>query len=593
MIISRILILTICLFFFFVINSAGQSPPCDSITKEMNYTVKSVTIAARWVSKELQAKVEQTIGVGQLFDPANVFLAMDLVKDEINKNEARFSVRLLGSIGVFYNTAARTCPGEADPERKEISIVIKPFYLRIDLYNIGNSTLPIPRTAKPTFYKNVPALMLATAPIVNFINDSRSGASFKIQTQTDLLHLGSIKRNNDSSFINQLNLGLDLQKSATEPFYDFNGALQFSHPVYTDKGLGWNIGVIYAERYQPLLENENKSSQLKVFGSISGNGNRSFFRKYLASAGVLFSKYNYKVLNNTMGQDETIYNINAVTDGRVANGFTRLGIWFNAAVPKNNNALSYQRIAGRLGYAVPLGPGHNAVELETIASAGYTWKTPGPYNEFVAGNSSFNFLYTGMQSFNAVHFPEGPVIRSLGEKTGGIPVTTNTTFGGTSYWGLNFNISIPVRKWARALIPDVDVRINKNDTCPGLQCKVRNAWRQSIASIAFDLAMNDPTLSDSAATQAATKQLEKDVAPPLRYIADRANIYSVKPLVLVDIGEIYNRKLSNQLWLATGIGLQINVVIARLDIGYMHTLAPGVGAGKGNFLVRMSFQNFY
>ena len=578
--------------FFFINNSVGQHELCDRITKDMNYTVKSVTIAGRWVSKELQARVEQTVGVGQLFDPANVGAAMNLVKDEINKNEARFSVRLLGSIAVFYNTAS-SCPAEADSGRKEIAIVIRPYYLRIDLYNIGNNMLPIPRTARPTFYKNVPVFILATSPIANFINDRRSGASVKIQTQTDLMHLGSIKRTDDSSTNNQLNLNLDLQKSVTEPFYDLNGSLQFSHPVYTDKGIGWNIGLIFAKRDQPLLANENKSRHLKVFGAINGSGQRSFFKKYLAAAGVLFSENNYDLLNNRIQQDETSYNFNAVADGRIANGFTRLAIWFNASVPKNNSLLSYQRLAGQLGYAASLGAGHNVVELETIASMGYTWKTPELYNEFVAGNTAFNFLYSGLQSFTAVRFPEGPTIRSLGEKTGGIPVTSNTKLGGTSYWGLNFNISIPVRKWARPLIPDVNVAFSDDDPSPTLRSKIKNAWKQSVASIAEDLQTKDPKLSDDEATAAATRLLKKDIVPTLGYLADRANIYSVKPLVLFDVGEIYDRKLSNQLWVGAGIGLQLNVVVARLDIGYMHTLAPKVDAGKGNFLVRMAFQNFF
>ena len=62
---------------------------CNQITADMGYTVHSVKINARWVSPQIQQHVEQIIGLGQSFNPANVAAGETAVKDEIVKNEGQ------------------------------------------------------------------------------------------------------------------------------------------------------------------------------------------------------------------------------------------------------------------------------------------------------------------------------------------------------------------------------------------------------------------------------------------------------------------------------------------------------------------------
>ncbi len=231
-----------------------------------------------------------------------------------------------------------------------------------------------------------------------------------------------------------------------------------------------------------------------------------------------------------------------------------------------------------------------SLDVETILSSGYTWGTPPVYSEFFAGNTAAHFLYAPIHSADNSSFPEGPVIRSLGEKEGGLVSASNTLVGGTSYWGLNLNFSIPISKWAHPLIPDIVIQ---EDPHP---ITIRGAIKGQVTTaksfIANDLALNGG-LSDDAADAAAEKIVNKDIKPTINYLADRANIYSIKPEIFFDLGQINKRNADNKIWTAAGAGLQINIVNARLEFGYIQTLLPKIDAGKGNFLVRFSVQNFF
>ncbi len=556
----------------------------------MNYTVSAVKISGRWIPKDLQSKVEQVVGVGQLFDPAAVNTAQELVRDEIIKGEKEFSINLRGSTSVLYITSD-VCPVADSTASKNVEVTIHPYYLRIDLYNIDNNILPIPRTAKPTFYKEVPKLVMATSPFIGLVNDRTFGTYAYLQTATDLLHLPGMYKPSDRLKKNLLTLDLNLRKSFNETFYNLAGALQFIHPLPVDKGLGWNLGFLYANGSQPINIINYDNDIAKIFASINGNGKILFADKYILSGGVQFSQNNYTLQSSKYENPETAYDLNALGDGRVGNGLARLGVWFNAGVPKKDISLKpYQQVAGKLGYAVPLGRGHNNVDLETIASFGYTWGTPPAYSGYFAGNASAGFLYSPIQSFTNMSFPGGPVIRSLGEKEGGLFPTTNSIQGGTSYWGLNLNFSIPIANWARPLIPDIVIQ--EEDPRITMRSAIKGQVNTAKSFIADDLALNGG-LSDDAADSAAAAIVNKDIKPTIDYLADRANIYSIKPIVFFDLGEISKRNADNRIWAATGAGLQLNIVNARLEIGYLQTLFPKSDASKGNFLFRFSVQNFY
>ncbi len=568
----------------------AQKIVCNTVTADMNYTVSSVKIIGRWVPKDLQIKLEQMVGVGQLFNPEKITAAQELVRNEIISGEEQFSLKLLGSTSILYITSD-VCPVADSQGKKEVEVTIHPYYLRIDLYNIGNNILPIPRTAKTTFYKEVPKLLLATSPFIGLVNDRRFGTYGYLQAATDLLHIPGMYKPSANLKKNLLNLTANFRRSFTDNFYNIAAALQFIHALPVNKDVGWNLGFLYAKGLEPLNIIKYDNGLAKIFASLNGIGKILFLDKYILSGGVQFSQNKYSFLNTKYNNPETGYDLNALGDGRVGNGLARLGLWFNAGVPKKDiNLKPYQRVAGKLGYAVPLGRGHNNVDLETIASYGYIWGTPPAYSEYFAGNTAAGFLYTPLQSFTNMSFPGGPVIRSLGEKEGGLFGTANSIPGGTSYWGLNLNFSIPITKWARPLIPDIVIQDEPRRIT--MRSAIKGQINTAKSFIADDLALNKG-LSDDAADSAAEQIVNRDIKPTIDYLADKANIFSLKPIVFFDLGEINRRNPGDRIWAATGAGLQLNIVNARLDIGYLQTLFPKSDASKGNFLMRFSVQNFY
>ena len=211
------------------------------------------------------------------------------------------------------------------------------------------------------------------------------------------------------------------------------------------------------------------------------------------------------------------------------------------------------------------------------------------YSEYFAGNTASNFLYSPLQSISNTP-PDGLVVRSLGEKEGGLPTAFNTVSGGTSYWGVNINFSIPIAKWSAPLIPDVVIQEEPRRLT--IRGAIKGQVNTAKSFIANDLALN-AGLSDDEADAAADRIVDKDIKPTINYLADRANIYSVKPVLFFDAGQITKRGFGDRMWLASGAGLQVNIVNAKLAIGYIQTLFPKVDNAKGNFLMSFSVQNFF
>jgi hypothetical protein len=97
------------------------------------------------------------------------------------------------------------------------------------------------------------------------------------------------------------------------------------------------------------------------------------------------------------------------------------------------------------------------------------------------------------------------------------------------------------------------------------------------------------------ATEAAekAKRILQEVTPATRFIIDDANIYSIKPLLMMDAAGLSGQGGSSETWLAVGGGVQLTVVTAKFEAGYMHTLSGPTFGQKGNAFVRLVFQNLF
>jgi len=328
-------------------------------------------------------------------------------------------------------------------------------------------------------------------------------------------------------------------------------------------------------------------------GGIQGNTKSRLFSKYNMGAGARFSQNRYEMQENTgASYGEKGIQWYALADGRPGKSFTRMGIWFDAAFPDAASGIkNYQRLVSRLGHSLFLGSGHNSALIETVAGAGYTWGAPPVYNQFFAGNSNHNFLYEPIASFRNQVMQSGPLLRSLGENEGGLSTDNGNTVGGSAFWHFNINFSVPIATWAKPLVPDV---IISEEPHVSTLRSVLKAQAETAKNFIFDDLVNNHSYPDSDATDSvASAIVDKDIRPALNYLADRANVYSVKPLLLFDVSHIGDHTLRGKTWTAAGIGLQLTIVIARLELGYMHTLSPSAYTSSGNFFLHFVLQNFY
>jgi hypothetical protein len=83
-----------------------------------------------------------------------------------------------------------------------------------------------------------------------------------------------------------------------------------------------------------------------------------------------------------------------------------------------------------------------------------------------------------------------------------------------------------------------------------------------------------------------------EVRPATHFLIDDANIYSVKPLLMFDAAGLTDKGLSSgETWLAAGGGLEVTIVIAKLQVGYMRTLSGPTFGSHAYVFVEFVFQS--
>lgn len=185
------------------IEVGADANTADSRTQHINYSsahsrankkkayslrVSSVNVEGRW-----KGPVELPIKVGDVLTPAKIFDSMEALESTITDNTINgYGLRSKGEIGVLYievdyDTSQSSTASEAS--RKTVGVTFRPHYVQFSLMNIGDNVLPIPRSALPTFYNNVPVALLDLKPTMGILYDRSFGAALGFSFETDLLNL--------------------------------------------------------------------------------------------------------------------------------------------------------------------------------------------------------------------------------------------------------------------------------------------------------------------------------------------------------------------------------------------------------------------
>ncbi len=169
--------------------------------------------------------------------------------------------------------------------------------------------------------------------------------------------------------------------------------------------------------------------------------------------------------------------------------------------------------------------------------------------------------------------------------------------GGDAFWHVNVNLSIPIpiHGWFRPLIPNEMTDLPGADENPLTikQVLSNQINRSGPAMLAAALQSEHPQWTPQEA-EAKARSILSEVQPAADFVINHANLYSIKPLFMFDIAGISDSKSrSSETWMAAGGGVQVTIVTASFEIGYMQTLTGPTSGNRGSVFMRLVFQNLF
>jgi hypothetical protein len=293
---------------------------------------------------------------------------------------------------------------------------------------------------------------------------------------------------------------------------------------------------------------------------------------------------NRLLLETSLGQDVPV----------LGRGLFRAGIWEENGWMTAGPAGDFQRLAGRIGFAkeFPIAP-TQTIGFEIVAGGGRGWGDLPEHARFYAGRSPGQFLHDAALSAHAAAFPSGPLLRSFGEREAGLARGGGRPVGGDTFWHANLNLTLPIRALSRPLIPDESTDLTSSDGTP-LTLRDLLSRQVSGSGKSFLIAhLMSQGLTSAQARQQAD-EIYGDITPATDFIIQQANLFAVKPLLMLDVARLSGRDgFADGSWLAVGGGLQLTLVTAKFDFGYMHTVSGPTFGDRGNLFFRLVFQNLF
>jgi hypothetical protein len=540
-----------------------------------------------------------------------------------------------------------------NPVSKCVDVEVKIKVLPINTSSLSANLLDLARSNKLAFYKELPRPLVVFNPTFFIEQDRAYGTMATGSLSMNLLELPALLRGDDSlASQTQLHLAVNWRKSFDEPFYQADGKFSLSRIRALKRVENLKAHASFALERTPQGDSERFTNALRIGATALLKFKSNHFNQLSTGANYRYANQRFisKIPALSERTSENGFESRAVVDGHIAGGFLRGALWFDAASPEKRID-GYRRLATTIGYARDLAlpqwkckvvsegdeetcvyPQKNppAIGIEMLFSAGKAWGEVPEYAKFYGGNAAGNFLYNAVDESSLTTLPEGPLIRSFGRNKAGIPVNSTTIRGGNSFWNLNLSMSLPIPRLSRPLIPaELVVANNSSDTltckdCVSLKDLIKNqvgngknifidamAIQRLTAAERDDLTLDrDDGLTPEEETRLQNAERAFDEArvavlpeadklwsqltPAIHYIADRANLFAVKPVLMFDAARLsLNDGPRQKTRIALGGGLQFNVVVAKFEVGYLRTIRRIEGDERGNFIVRLLFEKIF
>jgi len=594
----------------------------DDIDEAAGFKFRNVKVKARYLPN-LRHPLPAS---GTTYSPATVTTIVEdvhqVLTDEENREneEGETEHKLLNTVtakgivgGIKLITSCAKVISEPECESalgkgnsKCVDVSIHAFSLRVDTTDPLSNLLNIPRSNRPSLLSKVPGPLLAFNPKPGFVQDQAFGPSATFDSSTNLLDLArNIRSQPLHASRNRLDLRTSGRRSLNDPFYETLSQLSFSRS-YGNTLERLALEVEFEADHQPQGAAEFLKNAVRMGGNVQLRTNSTLFEaislnaRYRRTSNRLRSPL--PLVSESASEDS--FEGNALLDGRLWKGTSRLAFWVDANSP-NAIAGRYQRAAAIWGYQkefiiVP----NQTIGVEFIAGAGHVWGDSPEYARFYGGNWAKNFLYEAKDSPVLSDFPRGPLIRSFG--SGRATAGERAINGATSYWNMNLNVTIPVPKWSSPIVPDISISLPKKDAngktvldANGdpifedrpLRVILKNQGESSRKVLERVFVKQGLSVEEA---KAKSQRELKSINSILGFMADQANIYSFKPLLMFDAARLNAPDaVNNRTKFAIGGGLQFTLVIAKFEAGYMRTLRPVPGDDKGNVVLRLFFQNLF
>lgn len=574
---------------FTLLPRASFAQECrEDLTAEAQVSVHAIKFDIRYFDPPQIPLKTNTILTPEATSASQGIIAQKMSQDD-NKNVVRefanlgyVSVRVIDSCVRIVDPA--TCMKDLHKE-KCADVTFASHEIRLVRFNEAGLILPVPRSPVSTYFSNVPKPLLVLNPTASVDHDNRTGTTPSVSFKTNLLDIGNIlKRKDSDKHALEAVASADLSRSVDHNFYNATEVMDLKRtwPSSTVKSLALHLE--QHNEKQPLGTTSDSTSQ----ETAGLKGNVHFQNKYLHDgyfwAGGSASRHTVPQAVGQVDTSQAAGSAAALFDGSVAQTTARAGLWFTGASP--NNQASYEQLAFFTAlYKDFLVAPNQSFGLQVMGGYGHTWGTPEQYAQFFAGNSASNFLYQAPDTL-LQSGPPPPVIRSFGKTEAG--VINNVNLGGFSFWNVSTTLTVPIPGLSRPLIPDVVIDDTTNTT---LKKMLKTAGTRSAVSF-IQAALVQQGVPAADAQKQAQGLVDREIAPPVNYISDRANIYAFKPLALFDVAELTTGNVSRHLESAGG-GIEFMIVNFALQVGYARTINSQPGDRKGNVVFNLQFRNFF
>lgn len=550
--------------------------------------VRYVKVEGRWGDR-----VQLPLTPGDILTPEKVSAAMDALRAIITKPAGpTLALRSKGEVGVLYiDVKFDTDPvvdanGTAQRSDDTVGVIFRPHYVHVALVEIGNNILPIPRSGWPTFYDHAPRWLLALNPTAGVSYDRAFGSTVSLGAAAGLFDF--LPEHDERQ---HLELSAEGAKSLEESFYRAGAALRYAYRRDAGVFRELSLATDFEGTEEPLGLNEHK--RLSGGATLGGKLKIAPNTRLAIDAGYRRTDDRLRNVFGTI-DDSANQEVNRVLLDTIppqVNGFLRAAVWEENSW-QTNGGESYQRIIGRVGYEKEISIAQNqTIGVEIIGGAGHASAATPAYAQFFGGNPPGQFLYDGSDAVTLRNLPSGPILRSFGENEAHLAGGGRLTNGGDTFWHVNLNVTIPIRPLSMSLIPNELTDIEGPDGLISIKRLLKRQINVTGPSM-LRAVLKSEGMSDAEAERQA-RRVFQEITPATSFLIDDANVYSLKPLLMFDAAGLSDRNGRSETWLAAGGGLQLTIVTAKLEAGYMHTISgPQQGHG-GNAFVRLVFQNLF